>query len=104
MKRAELLAVVFAVALTIVALMPFYIERTMRHVMFAHGGGGTVEWGWKRCTLRDYVSDYPHMYREQRPALWLKVNIGLALTYAFALTVPVTIALRCSRDRRSRPG
>ena len=93
MKRAELFAVVFAVALTLVALMPFYIERTMTHVMFADGSGGTVEWGWKRCTLRDYVSDYPHLYREQRPALWLKVNIGLALTYAtlLALLLPLTL-------------
>ena len=94
MKRAELLAVVFAVALTIVALMPFYLERTMTHVMFADGSGGTVEWGWKRCTLRDYVSDYPHLYREQRPALWLKVNIGLALTYATLLTLSLHLTLR----------
>ena len=96
MKRAELLAVVFAVALTIVALMPFYVERTMMHVMFADGTGGTVEWGWKRCTLRDYVSDYPHMYREQRPALWLKVNIGLALTYATLVTLPLHLMRRAS--------
>lgn len=94
MKRAELFAVVFAVALTLVALMPFYIERTMTHVMFADGSGGTVEWGWKRCTLRDYVSDYPHLYREQQPALWLKVNIGLALTYATLLTLLLPLTLR----------
>jgi hypothetical protein len=96
MKRAELLAVVFAVALTIVALMPFYVERTMTHVMFAHGSGGTVEWGWKRCTLRDYVSDYPHMDREQQPALWLKVNIGLALSYATLITLPLHFTRRAS--------
>ena len=94
MKRAQLLAVVFAVALTIVALMPFYIERTMTHVMFANGRGGTVEWGWKRCTLRDYVSDYPHLYREQQPALWLGLNIGLALSYAALLTLPADLVRR----------
>ena len=96
MKRAELLAVVFAVALTIVALMPFYIERTMTHVMFAHGGGGAIEWGWKRCTLRGYVADYPHLYREQRPAWWLGVNIALALSYATLITISVHLARRAS--------
>ena len=43
MKRPMPLAVVFAIALTIAALLPLYMERTMTHVMFADGSGGTIE-------------------------------------------------------------
>jgi hypothetical protein len=98
MKRAWLLAIFFAVALTIVTLLPFYIERTMTHVMFADGSGGAIEWGWKRCTLRDYISDYRYMRREQRPVLWLGVNIGLALSYAALITLSLHLT------RRAIPG
>jgi hypothetical protein len=75
-----------AIALVIVALLPLYIERTMMHVMFANGRGGTTEWGWKRCSLREYVADYPHMWREQNPAYWLRVNVALAVGYASVVT------------------
>jgi hypothetical protein len=44
MKRPVPLVLVFAIALTIVALLPLYIERTMTHVMFADGSGGAIEW------------------------------------------------------------
>jgi hypothetical protein len=101
MKRSVPLAVVFAIALTIVALLPLYIERTMTHVMFADGSGGAIEWGWKRCTLRSYWADYHHMSREQEPAMWLGVNLALALGYAAIAVVPLNLAIRrwCSRDR-----
>ncbi|MEY2573899.1 MAG: hypothetical protein QOJ87_2112 [Verrucomicrobiota bacterium] len=87
-------AVILAIALAIAALLPLYVERTMLHVMFAHGKGGTVEWGWKRCTLRNYVADYPHLYREQDPALWLTVDIALAVAYASVIAIPLRLATR----------
>jgi hypothetical protein len=100
MKRPVPLAVVFAIALTIVALLPFYIEPTMTHVMYAHGGGGTIEWGWKRCTLRGYCADYRYMREGERFGKWLGVNVALAFAYAAVLTVPLSLALR----RKPRAG
>jgi hypothetical protein len=94
MKRPVPAAVVFAIALTIVALLPFYVERTMTHVMFADGSGGAIEWGWKRCTLRSYWADYRYMWREQQPAVWLGVNVGLAVGYASITTVAVSLIRR----------
>jgi hypothetical protein len=86
MKHRIPLAVLFAIALAIVSLLPFYVERTMIHVMFAHGGGGTIEWGWKRCSLREYWADYHYMWREQEPAWWLGVDVALAVSYASVAT------------------
>jgi hypothetical protein len=88
------LPVVFVIALTIAALLPLYIEQTMTHVMFAHGGGGTIEWGWKRCTLRGYCADYRYMREGNRFAKWLGVDVGLALGYASIIAVPLNLAIR----------
>jgi len=79
MKRRIPFAVVFVMALALVSLLPLYVERTMTHVMFADGSGGAIHWGWKRCTLRSFCSDYRYMRREQSPAMWLGVNVALAL-------------------------
>ena len=90
-------AVLFAIALTIVSLLPVYVERTMTEVLFADGSGGAIEWGWKRCSLREYWADYRYMDREQR-ALWFGVNVALAFGYA---SVAAFAASRL-RPRRSR--
>ena len=58
----------------------------MTHVMFADGSGGAIEWGWKRCTLREYAATYRYMRPEQQPALWLAVDVALALGYALVAT------------------
>ena len=86
MKRRVPLAVIFAIALAVAALLPLYIERTMTHVMFADGSGGAIEWGWKRCTLREFCADYHYMRREQQPARWLGTNLGLLLLYGSIAT------------------
>ena len=54
----------------------------MTHVMFAHGGGGAIWWGWKICTLRSFWLDYHYLRREQNPAFWLTLNVALAVIYA----------------------
>jgi hypothetical protein len=100
MKRPVPLVVVFAIALTIAALLPLYVERTMTHVMFADGSGGTIEWGWKRCTLRSYCADYRYMREGQTFAKWLGVDVALAFAYATVLTFPLGFALR----RKPRAG
>jgi hypothetical protein len=46
MRRRVPIAVIFAMALTIAALLPIYVERTMTELMFADGSGGAIEWGW----------------------------------------------------------
>ena len=84
MKR---FAVLFAVALTVVALLPLYVEQTMMHVMFADGSGGAIEWGWKVCTLRTFFSDYRYFRHNPHPALWIALNIGLAFIYAFLIAL-----------------
>ena len=101
MKRPLRVAILFAMALTIAALLPLYIERTMTHVMFADGSGGAIEWGWKRCTLRGYWADYRYMRREQKPALWLGVNLALALGYATVTTFAVAWVLAPQRQPSS---
>src|SRR2546430_17047428 len=94
MKRPLRVAILFAMALTIAALLPLYVERTMTHVMFADGSGGAIEWGWKRCTLRKYCADYRYMRREQTPALWLAVDIALAISYPSVVTVVFAFVTR----------
>jgi hypothetical protein len=96
MKRLLPFPVLFALALTVVSLLPVYMERTMTHVMFADGSGGAIHWGWKRCSLRNYCADYRYMRPEQRPAMWLRVNIVLAFSYATLITLPVHLTLRAS--------
>jgi len=68
----------------------------MTHVMFGDGRGGTIEWGWKRCTLRSYCADYRYMRREQRPALWAGTN--LALVFAYACDRDACVNLKLSRN------
>jgi hypothetical protein len=94
MKRRVPLAVIFAIALAIAALLPLYFERTMTHVMFADGSGGRIDWGWKRCTLRGYCADYEHMGREQEPGKWLAFDVALAFAYASVLAIPLGLATR----------
>ncbi len=94
MKRRPPLPVIFAIALAIVCFLPLYAERTMTEIMFADGSGGAIEWGWKRCTLREYCADYRYMQREQKPALWLMVDVGLAFAYASAITAVFRLVTR----------
>ena len=94
MKRLIPLPAILAIALTIAVFLPLYVERTMTRVLYAHGGGGRVDWGWKRCSLREYRADYDHLDREQDPAFWLGVNVGLALFYAGVISFSINRAVR----------
>lgn len=91
----------FAVGLAVVSFLPLYIERTMTHVMFAHRGGGAIEWGWKICTLRSFCLNYHYLRREQNPAFWLTVNLALAFVYAWliAFCVETFLARKALRAR-----
>lgn len=84
MKRSIRLVSSLVLALSIAPFLPLYVERTMTHVMFA-GGTGTIEWGWKRCSLREFWSVHHYLRPEQEPALWLAVNVALGVTYALLI-------------------
>jgi hypothetical protein len=101
MKRPLPFAVLFTIALTFVSLLPLYIERTMTHVMFAHGGGGTIEWGWKRCTLRTFFSDYRYFRHNPHPELWIAMNVILALIYALIIAYFVSRILATRANSQS---
>lgn len=92
MKRLRRFAIVFAVALAFLFFLPLYVERTMTHVMFVNGGGA-IEWGWRRCTLSSFWSDYRYMRHQPHPALWISLNVGLALIYAMAIALFVALIL-----------
>jgi hypothetical protein len=100
MKRRVPLAVIFAIALAVAALPPLYVERTMTELMFADGSGGAIEWGWKRCTLREFCADYHYMRREQEPARWLGINLTLLFVYGSIVIFPLTAIVRRTHDIR----
>ncbi len=83
MKRPHRFVAIFAAALAVVPFLPLYVERTFVRLFLVRGArGDTVEWGWALRTLAGFWSDYHHFTPEQRPALWLCVNLALAVTYA----------------------
>ena len=93
MKRRIAFAALFVVVLVSVSFLPLYVERTMTRVWFVDGRGESIEWGWKRCSLREFWATRRSMRREQTPAMWLGVNVGLALVYAFVATFAVSRVL-----------
>ena len=102
MKRLLRFAISLIVALALVPFLPLYIERTMMRSWRVDRGGDLVEWGWRLCTLRSYWSDYGYLRPEQRPALWLGVNLALGFTYALviALVIDKFFVRRGRRDGR----
>lgn len=87
MKAPLRFAVVFAIALPFVTLLPLYVERTMTHVMFAEGSGGAIEWNWKMCTLWTFWSDYRYFRHHPHPELWIATNVALAVAYALTIAL-----------------
>ena len=95
-RRPLRFVALFAAASAVVPFLPLYVERTMRRYWGPNMDGEAVEWGWQIRTLSSYWSNYVYFSREQRPALWLCVNIALAFAYAllFALVVDRILARR----------
>jgi len=87
MKRLLRFVIVLVVALALVPFLPLYVERTMMRSWRVDHVGDVIEWGWQLCTLRSYWSDYNYLRPEQRPALWLGVNLALGFTYALVLAL-----------------
>jgi hypothetical protein len=79
----------FIVALLLVPFLPLYVKRTMLRSWRVDHLGDVIEWGWKLRTLNDYWSNYNYYRPEQKPALWLGVNLVLALIYALMIAFGV---------------
>ena len=89
MKRPLRFAIVLAVALALVPFLPFYVERTMGRSWRVGHAVDVVEWGWRLRTLSSYWSDYSYFRPEQRPALWLGVNLVLGFAYALVIALGI---------------
>lgn len=105
MRRVVRLAILFALALPIVPFLPLYLERTLLRSWRVDRVGDQIEWGWKLTSLVDYWSHYQYMQREQRPSLWLQIDIALAIVYAllFAITLDQVFAWRQKRKNKTSP-
>ena len=88
MKRTHRFVAMFAAALAVVPFLPLYVERTMLR-SWGPNMAHTIEWGWRIRTLSGYWSHYNYITPDQRPALWLCVNIALAFVYALLFTLVV---------------
>ena len=102
MKRLLRFAAVPPAASALVPFLPLYVERTMLRVWGPGYRGDAVEWGWRLCTLRGYWSDYTHLSPEQRPALWLGVNLALGLSYALLIALGVERLIARTRRPSTR--
>jgi hypothetical protein len=82
-----------AASLLLVPFLPLYVERTMVRSWRTDRVGDVIEWGWRARTLSGYWSDYKYFRPEQRPALWLGVNLALAFVYALVVVLCVDYVL-----------
>ena len=102
MKRLLRFVLVLLVGLVFVPFLPLYIERTMLRSFRTGQLGDSIEWGWKICSLSEYWSNYRYISREQNPALWLSVNLTLAVVYAVVIALCVDLIFRFLRRRRTQ--
>ena len=94
MKGALRFVAVFAAALAVVPFLPLYVERTMLRSWGPGMRGDTIERGWRLRTLAGFWSDYNYFSREQRPALWLSVNVALAAAYALLVALAADLLIK----------
>jgi hypothetical protein len=78
-----------AAALAVVPFLPLYVERTFLRSWGPKMAGDAIEWGWRIRTLAGFWADYNYFRPEQRPAVWLCVNIALAFIYALLVALVV---------------
>ena len=106
MKRAARLMATFVLALVVVPFLPLFLERTLMRSWRVDRAGDQIDWGWKLTSLTNYWSNYNYMAREQRPALWLTLDIALAVLYAliFAVVIDQALAWRVRGASKGKPG
>jgi hypothetical protein len=101
MRRPLRFALAFILSLLISPFLPLYIERTMMRSMLAGRAGDVIEWGWGLCTLKGYWSNYSYYRPEQKPALWLGLNLALALIYSLLIAFVVDKVFSWRKRRRA---
>ena len=101
-KRFVRLIILFALALAFVPALPLYVERTLLRSFLVGNAGDRIDWGWKLTSLTDYWSNYNYMAREQRPALWLTIDISLALVYALIVASGLDQLFGWMKRRRTK--
>jgi hypothetical protein len=104
MKRPLRIVLLLIVALMLVPFLPLYIERTMLRSWLMDRPVTVIEWGWKLTTLSHYWSDYHYFKAEQRPLLWLAVNLALAFFYALVIALGIDRLLAGHKRRAVRGG
>jgi hypothetical protein len=102
MRRLPRVLILLVVALALVPSLPLYIERTMTRSWMVNGGGESIEWGWRLCTLKSYWSNHITFRHEQHCPLWLAVNLALALTYALLIALGIDQILLRLKRRKTR--
>ena len=102
MKRVARLVISFALALVVTPFLPLYVERTMLRSWRVDRVGDQIDWGWKITSLNDYWSNYHYMAREQLPALWLTLDIALAVLYALMFAVALDLVFARVKKRKAK--
>ena len=92
----------FAVALALVPFLPLYVERTFMRSWRVDRRADEIRWGWKLVSLPAFWSNYNYMARDQQPALWLKLDLALAVVYALILAVLFDQLLAWFTKRRNK--
>ena len=102
MKRLARLAISFALALVVAPFLPLYLERTLVRSWRVDRAGDQIDWGWKLTSLTNYWSNYNYLTREQRPALWLTLDVALAVFYALIFAVAIDLAFAWRKRQASQ--
>jgi len=102
MKRVARLVISFALALAVLPFLPLYIERTLLRSWRVDRVGDQIDWGWRLTSLNDYWSNYNYITREQRPALWLTLDIALAFLYALMFALAVDRVFAWMKKRKTK--
>ena len=78
--------------------LPLFVERTMTRSNVIGGSGDSIDWGWRATSLVAYVSDYRTMRPEERPTLWLCVDVALLGAYVVLVALGAReVVIRTSR-------
>ena len=92
-----------AVGAAVAAFVPLYPRRVMTR-SYRESDGDLVTWAWERVSLRAFVESMRYMSPEERPRLWLWINLGLAALVAAVLAALVVLLWGALSRRKVRAG
>ena len=103
MRRGLRWAVAFPVGAAVAAVLPLYPRRVMTRG-FGESGGDLVTWTWERVSLSRFVDAMSSMRPEEKPRLWLWIDIGLAAAVALLLAAVGVLLWGALSRRKLRAG